>query len=101
MFQMLAIQNNKTQNMAKTIIIDGHAREIVSVEEARTFFKGRKGEHMARRSFLQMLYRGDIPAEAYTKSTKGNYWFDKIYLIDYGNNKRKTIKGVEVDQGHF
>ncbi len=74
--------------MGKIINMDGTEKEVVSVEEARTFFRGRNGECMKRRSFLQMVYRGGIPTNAYTKSTNGNYWFDKNSLI--GSSKSNT-----------
>ncbi len=78
--------------MGKVINMNGEAVEVVPLDEARTFFRGRNGGHMKRRSFLQMIYRKDkngnpvIPKSAYTKTTKGNYWFDKNRLICFTEN---------------
>lgn len=58
----------------------GREIELVSLEEARTFFKGRKGEFMTRRSFMQKVYRKHI---RYHKSPKGNYWFEKRFLLGF------------------
>lgn len=66
--------------MGKVINMNGEEIEVVSVTEARTFFRGRKGEHMTHRSFMQKVYRGEVP---FTKSPKGNYWFDKKDLLGY------------------
>jgi hypothetical protein len=62
------------------IIKDSAGREIelVGLEEARTFLRGRKGQHMTKNSLLQKIYRGKIK---YHKSVKGNYWFEKNYLL--------------------
>lgn len=73
--------NNKKQTtMGKVINWKGEEIEVVSVNEALTFFSGRKGPHMTRRSFMQKVYRGHLK---YHKSPKGNYWFDKRELLGF------------------
>jgi hypothetical protein len=69
--------------MGKVINMNGEEVEVVNVDEARSFFRGRHGEIMKRRSFMQMIYRHGISQAAYTKTTKGNYWFNKKYLLGF------------------
>lgn len=76
-----AISSNlKIKNMGKVLNMNGEEIEVVTVDEARTFFRGRKDEYMTRRSFMQKVYRGDLP---FTKSPKGNYWFSKKDLLGF------------------
>jgi hypothetical protein len=70
--------------MGKIINWQGQEIEVVSVEEALTFFRGRKGEYMTRRSFMQKVYRRQLP---YHKSPKGNYWFDTRVLLGFTEEK--------------
>lgn len=80
----IAISSNQNFNyMGKVLNMNGEEIEVVTVDEARTFFRGRKEEYMTRRSFMQKVYRGDLP---FTKSPKGNYWFSKKDLIGFENN---------------
>lgn len=76
--------------MGKIINMGGNEIEVVNVNEARTFFRGRNGEVMKPRSFMQMIYRGAISKEAYTRSTRGNYWFNKNYLLGIHNESKRA-----------
>lgn len=69
--------------MGKIINMNGQEIKLVSVQEALSYFRGRKGKFITYRSFMQKVYRGDIP---FTKSRKGNYWFDEQDLLGYKEN---------------
>lgn len=69
--------------MGKIINMNGEEVEVVPLEEARTYFRGQHGQCMKRRSFLQKIYRQEFPLTAFTKTTKGNYWFNKKFLLGF------------------
>jgi hypothetical protein len=75
--------------MGKVINMNGQEKEVVNVDEARTFFRGKNGV-MKHRSFMQMIYRHAIPQSAYTKTFRGNYWFDKNYLLGVNNELKRA-----------
>jgi hypothetical protein len=76
--------------MGKVINMNGQEKEVVNVDEARTFFRGKNGE-MKHRSFMQMIYRKALSAKVPTrKRCRGNYWFDKNYLLGINNESKRA-----------